>query len=57
MKFWRPRLTADDAITATHAARLLGEMGREAKAKRAATLDALRECVATGRIAKLGWKA
>ena len=57
MKFWRPRLTADTTITATHAARLLGELGRDAKAKRTAMLTELRREVRECTITPLGWKA
>lgn len=57
MRFWRPRLTADTTITATHAARLLGELGREAKASRAAMLTELRREVRECVITPLEWRA
>ena len=57
IRFWRPRLTADTTITATHAARLLGELGRESKAKRTAMLCELRREILECDITPLEWKA
>jgi hypothetical protein len=53
MSFWHrsPR-----TVTPSEAAKILSDYSRVSEARRAVTLGALRECVATGRIAKLGWK-
>jgi hypothetical protein len=46
------------APTPSEAARTLGAIAlKNAADRRAATLNALRECVATGRVAKLGWRS
>lgn len=43
--------------TPSEAAKVLSDCARANKVKRAATLNALRECVATRQIAKLEWRA
>ena len=55
--FWPFAKREPVSITPSEAAKVLSNLARVSKAKRAATLEALRECVATGRIAKLEWKA
>lgn len=53
--FW-PRPAKEPAnITPSEAAKVLSDCARASKVKRAATLNALRECVATRQIAKLEW--
>jgi hypothetical protein len=54
MMFWN---RAKPAPTASEAARILGNLGREAKANRTAMLDTLRGELARGLHANLGWRA
>lgn len=51
----RARAQSQPTITPSEAAKVLSDCARANKVKRAATLNALRECVATRQIAKLEW--
>lgn len=56
MSFFDRFRAAAPAPTPSDAARILSQLGAEQRARRAATTDALRACVAAGAVAKLGWR-